>query len=32
MADRSAIEFAEGRGREATLEFYRSMDFEKLAP
>jgi haloalkane dehalogenase len=24
--------FAEGRGREATLEFYRSMDFEKLAP
>lgn len=24
--------FAEGRGREATLEFYRSMDFSKLAP
>ena len=24
--------FAAGRGREATLEFYRSMDFEKLAP
>jgi haloalkane dehalogenase len=24
--------FAEGRGREATLEFYRSMDFEKLEP
>ena len=24
--------FAEGRGREATLEFYRSMDFAKLAP
>lgn len=24
--------FAEGRGREATLEFYRSMDFEKLVP
>jgi haloalkane dehalogenase len=24
--------FAEGRGREATLEFYRSMDFGKLAP
>jgi haloalkane dehalogenase len=24
--------FAEGRGRQATLEFYRSMDFEKLAP
>ena len=24
--------FAEGRGREATVEFYRSMDFEKLAP
>jgi haloalkane dehalogenase len=24
--------FADGRGREATLEFYRSMDFEKLAP
>jgi haloalkane dehalogenase len=24
--------FAEGRGREATLEFYRSMDFEKLGP
>ena len=24
--------FAEGRGRRATLEFYRSMDFEKLAP
>jgi haloalkane dehalogenase len=24
--------FAEGRGREATLEFYRSMDFEKLSP
>jgi len=24
--------FEEGRGREATLEFYRSMDFEKLAP
>ena len=24
--------FANGRGREATLEFYRSMDFEKLAP
>ncbi len=24
--------FAEGRGRKATLEFYRSMDFEKLAP
>ena len=24
--------FAEGRAREATLEFYRSMDFEKLAP
>ena len=24
--------FAEGRGREATIEFYRSMDFEKLAP
>jgi haloalkane dehalogenase len=24
--------FAEGRGRAATLEFYRSMDFEKLAP
>jgi len=23
--------FAEGRGREATAEFYRSMDFEKLA-
>jgi len=24
--------FGSGRGREATLEFYRSMDFEKLAP
>lgn len=24
--------FEQGRGREATLEFYRSMDFEKLAP
>jgi haloalkane dehalogenase len=24
--------FEEGRGREATLEFFRSMDFEKLAP
>jgi haloalkane dehalogenase len=24
--------FAEGRGREATIEFYRSMDFEKLEP
>ena len=24
--------FAEGRGRDATVEFYRSMDFEKLAP
>jgi len=24
--------FAEGRGREATVEFYRSMDFEKLEP
>lgn len=24
--------FAAGRGRQATLEFYRSMDFEKLAP
>jgi haloalkane dehalogenase len=24
--------FELGRGREATLEFYRSMDFEKLAP
>lgn len=24
--------FEEGRGREATLEFYRSMDFDKLAP
>ncbi len=24
--------FEEGRGREAALEFYRSMDFEKLAP
>jgi haloalkane dehalogenase len=24
--------FAEGRGREATLEFYRSMDFSKLEP
>jgi haloalkane dehalogenase len=24
--------FEEGRGREATLEFYRSMDLEKLAP
>ncbi|MGI9020876.1 MAG: alpha/beta fold hydrolase [Solirubrobacterales bacterium] len=24
--------FEVGRGREATLEFYRSMDFEKLAP
>ena len=24
--------FAKGRGREATIEFYRSMDFEKLAP
>ena len=24
--------FANGRGREATVEFYRSMDFEKLAP
>jgi haloalkane dehalogenase len=24
--------FAKGRGREATVEFYRSMDFEKLAP
>ena len=24
--------FADGRGREATLEFYRSMDFEKLEP
>jgi len=24
--------FAEGRGREATLEFYRSMEFSKLAP
>jgi haloalkane dehalogenase len=24
--------FADGRGREATLEFYRSMDMEKLAP
>ncbi len=24
--------FASGRGRDATLEFYRSMDFEKLSP
>ena len=24
--------FAEGRARDATVEFYRSMDFEKLAP
>ena len=24
--------FEDGRGREATLEFYRSMDFEKFAP
>jgi haloalkane dehalogenase len=24
--------FEKGRGREATLEFYRSMDFEKLGP
>ena len=24
--------FESGRGREATVEFYRSMDFEKLAP
>ena len=24
--------FTEGRGREATVEFYRSMDFEKLEP
>jgi len=24
--------FAEGRGREATVEFYRSMDFEKFEP
>lgn len=24
--------FEDGRGRQATLEFYRSMDFEKLAP
>lgn len=24
--------FEQGRGREATVEFYRSMDFEKLAP
>jgi haloalkane dehalogenase len=24
--------FAHGRGRQATVEFYRSMDFEKLAP
>lgn len=24
--------FAEGRGRQATLEFYRSMDFSKLIP
>ena len=24
--------FEEGRGRRATLDFYRSMDFEKLAP
>ncbi|CAN5394664.1 alpha/beta hydrolase [soil metagenome] len=24
--------FADGRGREATLEFYRSMDFSKLVP
>ena len=24
--------FAEGRGRDATVEFYRSMDFEKLEP
>lgn len=24
--------FEHGRGREATVEFYRSMDFEKLAP
>lgn len=24
--------FAEGRARQATVEFYRSMDFEKLAP
>ena len=24
--------FEEGRGREASLEFYRSMDFEKLEP
>lgn len=24
--------FVEGRGREATVEFYRSMDFEKLEP
>ena len=24
--------FEEGRGREATVEFYRSMDFEKLEP
>jgi haloalkane dehalogenase len=26
------LPLAEGRGREATLEFYRSMDFAKLAP
>ena len=24
--------FADGRGRDATIEFYRSMNFEKLAP
>ena len=24
--------FVSGRGREATVEFYRSMDFEKLEP
>lgn len=24
--------FAEGRGRQATLDFYRSMDFDKLSP
>ena len=24
--------FAEGRGRQATLDFYRSMDFDKLGP
>ena len=24
--------FADGRGRQATLDFYRSMDFDKLAP